>query len=56
MGYVVRNGKVQQARRVSGLTPGQKKELFQQTPKQQEVITRLLAKRECTTAKQSKSA
>lgn len=46
MGYVVRDGRVQQARQVISLTSEQKKEIFKQTTRQIEVTQRLLKRKE----------
>ncbi len=46
MGYVIREGQIQQARQISSLTPEQKKEIFKQTARQKEVTQRLLKRKE----------
>ena len=45
MGYIIRDNKIQQARRVVGLTSDQKKEIFKQTDKQKEIMERILKRR-----------
>lgn len=45
MGYVIKNGKVQKAKKVT-LTPAQRKEVFTQTTKQKEILERAKRRRE----------
>ncbi len=45
MGYIVRDGKVTKARRISSLTPDIRKKFFQQTDKQKEIKEKILERK-----------
>jgi hypothetical protein len=45
MGYVIRDGKIQKAKKVT-LTPAQRKEVFSQTTKQKEILEGAKKRRE----------
>jgi len=45
MGYVIRDGKVTKARRISTLSPSIRKNFFQQTSKQQKIKEKILERK-----------